>query len=326
MNAAATVLTLSAGACLASGDEYTDVADDELSAERQSYVDSINGLKSVNGLKSSNGLKSFNGLKSVNGLSTTNGLKSINGLKSMNGLMSRNGLKSMNGLTVDCLGKVLGSSCTGSPDGLLSNTTGMMASNDGIMTASYLVRCALAADTKIRLKDYTGALVTLSGELGLTPEWKDGQCTAVCEEKISACLMSLTNGEGEHINLELSGPFEPLGTDTSKAFPYQEAAFFGNLFLDKAEAYYCIGEDYAVVEHKSIEHLAVRACQGYTDKGDGCPYTQVGLCNSAVSSTYEGLHMDYMCFDTGDTLRKCRDTDGDSRKWLYPITTHRDVR
>jgi hypothetical protein len=69
----------------------------------------------------------------------------------------------------------------------------------------------------------------------------------------------------------------------------------------------------------------VRACKGYTDKGDGCPYTQVGLCNPAVSSTYEGVHMDYMCFDTGKTLRKCRDVDLGERKWLYPITTHRDV-
>jgi hypothetical protein len=43
-----------------------------------------------------------------------------------------------------------------------------------------------------------------------------------------------------------------------------------------------------------------------------------------VSSTYEGVHMDYMCLDTGKTLRKCRDVDGGDRKWLYPISTHRN--
>src|SRR6185312_3620817 len=109
-------------------------------------------------------------------------------------------------------------------------------------------------------------------------------------------------------------PFDALGTDSSKGYPYQEAAFFGNLFSANPQAYYCIGADYAVVGKKSIEHLAVRACKGYSDKGTGCPYTQVGLCNPTVSSTYEGVHMDNMCLDTGDTLRKCRDTDGGDRK------------
>lgn len=56
-----------------------------------------------------------------------------------------------------------------------------------------------------------------------------------------------------------------------------------------------------------------------------CPYVRSGLCNPAVSSTYEGIHEDYMCYDTKLTLRKCRDHDGGSRSWLYPITTFRDV-
>jgi hypothetical protein len=81
-----------------------------------------------------------------------------------------------------------------------------------------------------------------------------------------------------------------------------------------------------VVGQESIEHLATRSCKGYTDATGQCPYTRAGLCNAAVSSTYEGVHEDYMCYDTGDTLRKCRDHDGGERKWLYPITTFRDVR
>jgi hypothetical protein len=54
----------------------------------------------------------------------------------------------------------------------------------------------------------------------------------------------------EPVNLELSAPFDPLGTDTSEAYPYQEAAFLGNLFAENAEAYYCVGKDYAVVESR----------------------------------------------------------------------------
>jgi hypothetical protein len=319
-------LTLIASACADAG---YDVADDtaqlSLDEERQAYVDSVNGLKSINGLKTINGMKAINGLKTINGLSTSNGLKVVNGLKTINGLATRNGLKTINGLAVDCTGLTPGSTCTGSPDGLLSSTTGLMSSDDGINTAKYLVRCALPAGASVRVKDYTGGVVSLAGELGLAPTWKDGSCDTVCEEKISACLMALTNGEGQHVNLELSAPFNPLGTSTSNAYPYQEAAFFGNVFSDPPKAFYCIGEDYAVVDHDTIEHLAVRACSGYTDKYGLCPYVQVGLCNSAASSTYEGKYMDYMCLDTGSTLRKCREVDGGDRKWLYPITTHRNT-
>jgi hypothetical protein len=308
-------------ACLALASCAQVDSEDELGLQssQQSLVDTENGLRTINGLRTVNGLRSFNGL------TTTNGLRTINGLRTMNGLVTRNGLRTFNGLTVDCTGKTA-AACTGSPDGLLSNTTGMLSSDEGIMTASYLVRCALDAGTSIAVKDYTGSTLKLSGEIGLAPEWKEGQCSTACEEKISACLMALTNGEGQHVELEMTAPFDDVGVDNSSAFPYQEAAFFGNVFSDPPQAFYCIGKDYAVVSSRSIEHLATRACKGYTDKFGECPYVRAGLCNPAASSTEEGVHQDYMCFDTKKTLRKCRDRDGGDRKWLYPITTFRNVR
>jgi hypothetical protein len=138
--------------------------------------------------------------------------------------------------------------------------------------------------------------------------------------------MALTNGQGEHLSVELTGPFDGLGVDNSKAFPFQEAAFYGNLFSDPPQAYYCIGQDYAVVTGKSIEHLATRACKGYTDAYGECPYTRAGLCNPTASATPEGINEDYMCLDTKKTLRKCRERDGGERKWRYPITTFRNTR
>ncbi|MET0287498.1 MAG: hypothetical protein ABW352_23630 [Polyangiales bacterium] len=137
--------------------------------------------------------------------------------------------------------------------------------------------------------------------------------------------MALTNGEGQHVSLEITAPFDDVGTENSKAFPYQEAAFYGNLFVDPPKAFYCIGKDYAVVKSKSIEHLATRSCKGYTDKNGECPYVRSGLCNAAVSSTDEGKYEDYMCFDTKKTLRKCRENDDGDRKWEYPITTFRNT-
>ncbi len=297
-----------------------DAADDvELQASRQALIDTTNGLKTINGLSTKNGLMT------LNGLSTKNGLKTVNGLRTLNGLRTVNGLRTLNGLDPDCTGKVAGKTCSGEPDGILDNSLGLMSSDEGIMTAKYLVKCALKAGDKITIKDYTGTLVTIPGELGLAPAWKDGQCDNACQEKISACLMALTNGQGDHVDVELTAPFDNVGTDNSSAFPYQEAAFYGNLFSDPPQAFYCIGKDYAVVKSKSIEHLATRACKGYTDKNGECPYTRAGLCNPAASSTEEGIKEDYMCFDTKKTLRKCREKDGASRKWEYPITTFRKV-
>ncbi|MFM2417684.1 MAG: hypothetical protein RL385_2407, partial [Pseudomonadota bacterium] len=130
--------------------------DAELNAERQEFVASINGMKTINGLTTKNGLKT------VNGLTTKNGLKTINGLMTINGLKTMNGLATINGLSVDCADRTAGVDCTGTPDGLLSADTGLMSSDDGIITAKYLVRCALPKGQSLRIQDYTGGLVTLT--------------------------------------------------------------------------------------------------------------------------------------------------------------------
>jgi hypothetical protein len=297
-----------------------DAGDPGLTSGRQTFLDGVNGLSTINGLTSINGLRQVNGLTSINGLSTINGLTSINGLATLNGLPAPSGL------SVDCQGLDPGIDCTGSPDGILSSSTGLMASDGGIMTARYLVRCALPSGDAIRVKDYTGAMVTLSGEIGLTPAWKEGQCTTECEEKISACLMALTNGNGEHITLELSAPYAPVGADTSGAFPFQEAAFYGNVFKDPPEAYYCVGDDYAVINRGVLQSASVRACKGYTSRHQECPYVQTGLCN-ALTAKVRGVSVaDAMCFASGMTETDCRASSRDRYTWRYPLTTHRAER
>jgi hypothetical protein len=80
-------------------------------------------------------------------------------------LSTLNGLNTLNGLSVDCTGKVLGTTCTGVPDGLLK----CIYRHDeqragGVTAASYLVRCALPAGTSVTVMSYTGSLVALTGE------------------------------------------------------------------------------------------------------------------------------------------------------------------
>lgn len=295
--------------------------DPELNSIRQGAVETVNGLRTINGLRA------YNGLVSINGLTTRNGLRLVNGLRTINGLTTRNGLRSYNGLSIDCTGKTAGVSCVGEPDGLLSAATGMMSSDDGIATATYVVRCALAEGDAIRVKDYTGGLVTLAGEVGLAPAWKDAGCDLTCQERVSACLMAFTNGDGNHVELEMTAPFT-IGADHSSEFPYHEAAFFGNLFLEPAQAYYCVGRDYAT----SSGQLETRACQGYNEQDGSCPYRKVGYCGEAPTSSRADQRSDDRCtFVSGseaerDTAKSCKTSSSFLAKtWSNPITTFRDV-
>lgn len=320
---------MSVGLVLGTGCAAGTLEDDpELNALREAAWRTRNGLQTVNGLRSRNGLIT------VNGLSTTNGLRTRNGLTTINGLRTRNGLTlDSNGLAVDCSGRTAGVNCTGEPDGLLSAATGLMSSDEGIHTASYLIRCALPATKSVRVKDYTGALITLPGELGLAPEWADGDCSSACQEKVSACLMAFTNGDGEHVDIEMAAPFV-LGTGHSYEYRYQEASFYGNMFVSPPKAFYCVGKDFA----KSGLHITLletRSCEGYNSKDGDCPYVNAGYCNNAFSLNVlsdNTLTGDEKCSFSGDTAYSCKDNSNTlglwstSKSWRYPITTFRRER
>jgi hypothetical protein len=300
----------------------SDLEDPELNAERQAFVNAINGLRTINGLSTRNGLKS------INGLSTRNGLRVMNGLTSINGLRTMNGLRTFNGLSVDCSDKELGVECTGTPDGLLSATTGMMRSDDGINTAKYVVRCALPKGDSVRVKDYTGALVTLDGEIGLAPEWGDGDCNGTCQEQVSACLMALTNGSGKHVNVELASLDGAIGG--GHTYRYQEAVFYGNLFLDTPAANFCVGKDYAgttvLLAGLTLGSVQVRACEAYYSLfGRGnCPYVDTGSCNRQLLDLF-GMSSN-KCSFSGDTASACAAKGSSSKVWKNPITTYMPTR
>lgn len=304
------------GMLLATGCADSMEDDPELNASRQELVKSMNGLRAVNGLTARNGLKA------VNGLSVRNGLKSINGLTSVNGLTTRNGLRTFNGLDVDCLEGTAGADCTGEPDGLLSAGSGMMSSDDGINTAKYVVRCALPAGDSIRVKDYTGGLVELEGEIGFAPEWKTGDCNNACQEKVSACLLSLTNSLGNHVSVELAAPFT---VGTGHTYPYQEAAFYGNLFLDSPASAYAVGKDFAGVGLLlNLFEVANRACAAYESLlGSGkCPVIEVGKANRDWLDIF-GLSSG-KCSMSNGVATSCKDKSG--KTWSYPLTTYRRTK
>ncbi len=176
--------------------------------------------------QSENGL-SLNGL-SLNGLSL-NGL-SLNGL-SLNGL-SLNGL-SLNGLSLNGLATV---------DGLKS-TSGMMTTPGGRDIVKYMVKCALANGDSLTKQDQNGVSYTFPGAIGVAPALKNGPCDAACQERVSACMLAHVNNSGMNIDIWLDSE-GAIGWGTSPDFPYQEGSFFGNLFPNPWQGYYCNGKGF----------------------------------------------------------------------------------
>jgi hypothetical protein len=156
----------------------------------------------------------------------------------------------------------------------------MLSSDDGIATAKYMVRCALSAGESVNLVDYTGAVIHLNGELGMANEFKDGDCEGACQEKISACLMAFTNGYGNHVAIEMSAPFAPVGEGHSSSKSKQEATFYGNIFADPPQAFFCVGKDADGLFGWSSGFSVgeTRSCKGYSSTD--CPYVKTGKCSN----------------------------------------------
>lgn len=159
--------------------------------------------------------------------------KRPSGVRTVNGLRTSNGLRD--------LGRGAASAVT--PAGLRP-TSALMSTAAGRSTASYLVRCALPAGRSITKRDSQGVPHTFEGQLGLAPEWEAGRCDQACQEWVSACMLSLVNTRGAHVPVWMLADHPAVGRGTSDAFPRQEGAFFGNLFTDPPQAFYCKGRDY----------------------------------------------------------------------------------
>jgi ricin-type beta-trefoil lectin protein len=202
-------------------------------------------------------------------LESTNGWAmngwAMNGL-SMNGL-SQNGW-AMNGWAMNGL----------SLPNSLSSTTGLMTTSGGRMIMQYMVKCAYAAGTSVTKQDQYGTSYTFQGSIGIAPELATG-CDLDCQEKISACMLAHVNNSGQHISIWMVGPDTGIGWDTSALYPYQEGAFFGNIFAAPWQGYYCAGNDMASGEVPGRLGSPL-ASNVYVDK-----YGAGGLCKQPAACT-----------------------------------------
>jgi hypothetical protein len=185
------------------------------------------------------------------------------------------------------------------------------------MIWKYVAACALRPDQSLsNPKDpHDGPF---PGRLGLAPEWLESSCDDACRQKVSACLLALTNRTGKHVQLSLlsasprmSAALRPSQED--QAFPFQEGAFFGDVF--RQQGYVCHGRD----DRKGPQ--VKRFCAAQPASCNGLfTFTDVGRCQDACTLTCSRLP------DGSERCpaAQCRSPDG--KTWDFPLTPYlRDV-
>jgi len=291
---AVTFATLPLAAC-------SDLASDEAGSDDQA-VESENGF-SANGF-SANGF-------SANGFSA-NGFP-INGF-TINGFTS-NGF-SLNGFTIDGIETTAG----------LSSTTGLMTTAGGREVIKYMVKVAYPAGASVTKRDQYGNSYTFEGALGVAPEMQYGSCDLACQERVSAAMLAHVNNSGLHVGIWLVGPDNGIGWGSSPNYPYQEGAYFGNLFAPNPKGNYCAGKDLASGAAKG----RLGSAFGTSNNILNCPYgTQWDSVSNQNVPLYCANGSNNYCMASGEGFSSCQDNVpqtpyASGHAWTHTVTVYRN--
>jgi hypothetical protein len=224
-------------------------------------------------------------LATENGLMLKNGLRFDDGLRLQDGELLEHGLAVGHGLSID-----YGLS---SEQGL-SSTTGFLTSEAGQELVRYLVECTLPLGRSITKNDpIQGGIITFEGYVGLAPAWENAACDRDCQQWVSACLLARTNALGQSRSIELVAIHPAIGSRRTRPWTYlfEEAGFYGNLFLDPPSTHACLGSGGA------LSALQTRLCGlvpwltcGFDDVVNTC--FLLNECSGRVNDTYVGCRDD----------------------------------
>ena len=149
----------------------------------------------------------------------------------------------------------------------------------------YLANCALAGDLVLTAES-AGERYEFPGGLGLAPEWHQRAMTEQEQLWVSACMMARTNFYGIKVLLSMRSDFPSnapglqIMSEEDKAYPLEEATYFGNLFADKPVGYVCSPEQTAPQRANfAAQHrvCSLREANGKT----ACGMVHVGVCSAA---------------------------------------------
>jgi hypothetical protein len=224
-------------------------------------------------------------LRTENGLMLRNGLRFDNGLRLQDGELLEHGLAVGHGLSLE--------HGLSSEQGL-SSTTGFLTSEAGQELVRYLVECTLPLGHGISKSDPVhGGTITFEGFVGLAPGWETGACNQDCQQWVSACLLARTNALGQSRSIELVASHPAIGSKRTRPWTYlfEEAGFYGNLFLDPPNSHACLGSGGV------LSALQTRLCGvvpwltcGFDDLLNTC--FLLNECSGRMHDTYVGCRDD----------------------------------
>ena len=184
------------------------------------------------------------------------------------------------------------------------------------MLWKYTARCALPAGQELEAPPdaTTGKRPKFPGFFGMAPEWRNGTCDRACQEKVSSCLIALTNRTGKHVLISVLSGDSAMGKkflpeESDRAFPHQEGVFFGNVFSN--EAYACQGRDVGKgPQVKRFCALEPATCSGLSQ------FVDAGRCQDVCQMS---------CSRLSDKSERCVAVscqDPKGVRWNHPVTTY----
>jgi hypothetical protein len=125
----------------------------------------------------------------------------------------------------------------------------LLATEDGRDVFSVIVGCAVPGTITL-VGTVAGTDFEFPGELGLAPQWLDAPLDPSGQRWVSACIFSKVNAHDVALPISVRGPSSALTVtqDERQAFPLEEGAFFGNLFVPLSQPiqwFACRGKDQA---------------------------------------------------------------------------------
>lgn len=116
-----------------------------------------------------------------------------------------------------------------------AQTLTMASTSDGRALLSVLISCALPSSVAITAV-VDGIELEFPGEIGLAPGWRHEYLDHRERRWVSACVFARMSGTAVATAVSLRGQHPALRTDHDEigAWPFEEGAFFGNLFGEGA--------------------------------------------------------------------------------------------
>ncbi|MDI3285237.1 hypothetical protein [Polyangium sp. 15x6] len=163
------------------------------------------------------------------------------------------------------------------------------------MFLRYAVGCALGPDQELSFSwtDLHGDVhdEAYRGIAGLAPSWEQAPLDEVGQPWVSACLGARTNRYGRAVEISMHGSADALAElhDVEiKGFPYEEGAFWGNVFQPEPYLRTCYNPANAEQARSKLRDCAA----GLAGEGDeDCGIMEImGPCASQCEALGEGLY------------------------------------